>query len=61
MIFNLGKRFEESRRNWHIASGGGGRLFSFKTPCLAVLAGCKIQVTPERGKMVYFDNSKQCA
>lgn len=59
MIFNLGKRFEESRRNWHIASGGG--LFSFKTPCLTVLAGGKIQVTPEHGKMVYFDNSKQCA
>jgi hypothetical protein len=63
MIFNLCKRFEESRRNWHIASleGGGGWLFSFKTPYPAVSAGCKVQVTPEHGKMVYFENSRQCA
>lgn len=61
MIFSLGKRFEESRRNWHIAFPPGGGLFSLKTPCPAVLAGCKIQVTPEHGKIVYFENSRQCA
>jgi hypothetical protein len=46
LIFSLGKRFEESGKNWHITSLGGGGGAVFKTPYHSVLAGCWIQVTP---------------
>ena len=51
MVFNLSKRLEKSTTNWHITSWGGGGG-SIRNTYPAILAGCRIQVTPECVKII---------